>query len=104
MNIKFQHIKICYVQQKRCFKEQRSFPGDLVVKKSACQAGDTSSTPGLGGSFREGNGSPLQDSCPGSPWTEEPGGLQSAGSQRGAHDLENKQQQWQRRKCIKENV
>ena len=27
------------------------------------------------------------------PWTEEPGGLQSMGSQRDRHDLETKQQQ-----------
>ena len=27
------------------------------------------------------------------PWTEEPGGLQSIGSQRVRHDLTNKQQQ-----------
>ena len=27
------------------------------------------------------------------PWTEEPGGLQSVGSQRVRHDLETKQQQ-----------
>ena len=29
-------------------------------KESACNAGDQSSTPGLGGSPREGNGNPLQ--------------------------------------------
>ena len=30
----------------------------------------------------EGNGNPLQYSCLGNPWTKEPGGLQSMGSQR----------------------
>ena len=36
-------------------------------------AGDTSLIPGLGRSF-EGNGNPLQYSCLGNPWTEEPRG------------------------------
>ena len=30
------------------------------------------------------------------PWTEEPGGLQSMGSQRVRHDLANEQQQWKK--------
>ena len=34
----------------------------------------------------EGNGNPLQYSCLGNPRTEEPGGLQSMGSQRVGHD------------------
>ena len=34
-----------------------------LVKKSACNAGDQGSTPGLGRSPGEGNGNPLQDSC-----------------------------------------
>ena len=36
---------------------------------------------GSGGSPGEGNGNPLQYSCLGNPMTEEPGGLQSKGSQ-----------------------
>ena len=48
-------------------------------KESACNARDLSSIRGLKGS----PGSPLQDSClENIPWTEEPGGLQSMGSQR----------------------
>ena len=35
---------------------------------------------------REGNGNPLQYSCWKIPWTEEPAGLQSMGSQRVGHD------------------
>ena len=35
---------------------------------------------------REGDGNPLQYSCLEIPWTEEPGGLQSMGSQRVGHD------------------
>ena len=34
-----------------------------MVKKSACNAGDLGSIPGLGQSPREGNGNPLQYSC-----------------------------------------
>ena len=36
--------------------------------------------------YGEGNGTPLQYSCLENPWTEEPGGLQSMGSQRVGHD------------------
>ena len=35
------------------------------------------------------NWQPLQYACLGNPWTEEPGGLQSTGSQRVRHDLAN---------------
>ena len=41
----------------------RGFPGGSEVKASACKVGDLGSTPGLGRSPREGNGSPLQYSC-----------------------------------------
>ena len=37
--------------------------------------------------LREGNGNPLQFSCPGNLMTEETGGLQSVESQRIRHDL-----------------
>ena len=41
----------------------------------------------------EGNGNPLQYSCLGNPGDkEEPGGLQSMGSQKVRHDLVTKQQ------------
>ena len=36
---------------------------------------------------REGEGTPLQDSCLANPWMEEPGRLQSMGSLRVGHDL-----------------
>ena len=41
-----------------------SFPGGSVGKVSAYNAGDRGSIPGLGRSPREGNGNPLQYSCP----------------------------------------
>ena len=36
--------------------------------------------------YGEGNGNPLQYSCLGNPWTEEPGGLQSIGLQTVRHN------------------
>ena len=38
------------------------------------------------GEMGEGNGNPLQYSCLENSWTEEPGGLQSMGSQKVGHD------------------
>ena len=61
------------------------FPGDLDSKESACNAGDLGLILGSGRSSSEGNGYPLQYSCL-ENFTEEPGGLQSMGSQRVAHD------------------
>ena len=58
------------------------FPGGSADKESACNAGDLGSIPGLGRSPGGGHGNPLQCSCGESPWTEEPDGLQSMGSQR----------------------
>ena len=57
-----------------------------MVKNPPVSAGDADSIPGLGRSPREGDGKSLQYSCQGNPWTEEPGRLQSMGSQRLAHD------------------
>ena len=46
-------------------------------KESACNAGDLGSIPGSGSSPGKWNGHPLQYSCLGIPWTEEPGRLYS---------------------------
>ena len=51
-------------------------------KESACNAGDSSSIPGSEQSSGGGYGKPLQYSCWEITWTEDPGGLQSLGSQR----------------------
>ena len=56
------------------------FSGGSDGIESACSAGDLGSIPGLGRPPGGGNGNPLQYSCWGIPWTEEPGGLQSTGS------------------------
>ena len=60
------------------------FPGGSDGKVSVYNAGDPGSSPGLGRSPGEGNGNPLQSWK--IPWTEEPGRLQSMGSQRVGHD------------------
>ena len=60
-----------------------------MVKNLPANAGDargTGSIPGLGRSPGEGNGNPLQYSCLENPMKEEPGGLQSIGSQRVRQD------------------
>ena len=60
-----------------------------MVKNSPASAGDirdAGSILGSGRSPREGNGNPLQYFAWRSPWTEEPGGLQSMGSQRVGHN------------------
>ena len=57
-----------------------------MVKNLPANEGDTDSIPGLGRSSGEGNGNPLQYSCLENPWTEEPGGLRSIGSQRVGYD------------------
>ena len=61
----------------------QSFPGGSAVKNPTAHvgdAGDVGLIPGLGRSLRGGNGNPLQYLVWRSPWTEEPGGLQSTGS------------------------
>ena len=70
---------------------QGSSPGDSMVKSPPANAEDGSSIPGLGGFPGEENGNPLQYSCLENPWTEEPGGLQSMGSQRAGHNSATKQ-------------
>ena len=57
------------------------FPGGSDGKVSAYNVGDQGSIPGSGGSPGEGNDNPLPYS-----WMEDPGRLQSMGSQRVRHD------------------
>ena len=60
----------------------QGFPGGSDGKESACNVGDLGSIPELGKSPGERNGYPLQYHSWDSPWTEEPGRLQSMGLQR----------------------
>ena len=62
------------------------FPCGSVVKNLPASAGDVSSIPTSGRFPGRGNGNALQYSCLETPWTEEPGGLQSMGLQRVRHD------------------
>ena len=61
------------------------FPGGAVLKNPPANAGDirdVGSIPGLGRSPGEENGNSLSILAWRIPWTEEPGRLQSIGSQR----------------------
>ena len=58
----------------------------LSGKESTCNAGDVGSTPGSGRSPGEGNATHSSILAWRILWTEEPGGLQSMGSQRVGHD------------------
>ena len=62
------------------------FPGGSDGKASVYNAGDLGSIPGLGRSAGEGNGNHSSNLARKIPWTEEPGGLQSMGSQKAGHD------------------
>ena len=57
------------------------FPGSLVGKETACSVGDPSSNPGPGRFPAEGNPTHSSILAWRTPWTEEPGGLQSMGLQ-----------------------
>ena len=65
-------------------RSTQGFSGGSVVKNpppNTGDIGDLRSILGLERSPGGGNGNPLQYSCLENPWTEEPGGLQSMGSQ-----------------------
>ena len=80
----------------------------LLVKNPLANAGDVRDTgliSGLGRSSDGGNGNPLQYFCGIIPWTEEPGGLQSIGSQKSsmteqAHFLTLKEIQYENKISI----
>ena len=61
------------------------FPGGSVVKNLPANAGNTGSIPGSERSPGDRNGNPLQYLRL-EPWTEEPSGLESKGSQRVGHN------------------
>ena len=71
-----------------------------MVNNLPANAGDVGLIPGLGRSPGEENGNPLQYSCLENPMKEEPGRLESMGSQRVKHDLATEQQQIQGRTLI----
>ena len=63
-----------------------SFQGGSDCEESISNAGVPGLIPVSGRSPGEGNGYPLHILDWRTPWTEEPGGLQSMGSQRVRHD------------------
>ena len=65
---------------------KRGFPGSLDGKASAYNAGDPGLIPGSGRSPGEEMATHSSIHALKIPWTEEPGGLQSMGSQRVGHD------------------
>ena len=60
--------------------------GGSIGKDSACSARDLTSVSGLGRSLKKEMAPHSSILAWGIPWTEEPGGLQSMGSQRVRHD------------------
>ena len=66
--------------------QSRTVPSGSDGKASVYDAGDPGSIPGLGRSLGEGNGNPLQYYCLENPMEEEPGRLQSMGSQGVGHN------------------
>ena len=64
-----------------------------MVKNLPANEGGTDSVPGLKRCSGEGNGNHSSTLAWRILWTEEPGGLQSMGSQRVRHNSETKQQQ-----------
>ena len=58
-----------------------------VMQEIFCKAGDASSIPGSGRFPGEGHINPFSILAQEIPWIEEPGGLQSMGSQGVEHDL-----------------
>ena len=57
------------------------FPGDSDGEESACNAGDPGPIPGSGDPLEEEMATHSSLLVWRTPWTEEPGGLQSMGSQ-----------------------
>jgi len=62
------------------------FPGGTVVKNLPANAGDVGSIPVSGRSLKEEMATHSSILAWKMPWTEEPGRLQSTGSQRAGHD------------------
>ena len=69
----------------------KGLPRWLNGKESTCHAGDMGSIPGSGDPLEEEMVTQSSILAWRIPWTEEPGGLQSMGSQRIRHDLAIKQ-------------
>ena len=72
-------------QEKSSFGIEGVFPGGSEVKASDCNVGDLGSIPGSGRSLEKEMATHSSIFAWRIPWTEEPSGLQSMGSQRVGH-------------------
>ena len=72
------------------FKYLRASLHSSVCKESACNAGESSSSPGSGRSPGEGNGNPLQYSCLQNPMERRVWQATVCGVTRAEHDLQTK--------------
>ena len=69
-------------------KPLQGFPGGSAGKKSACNAGDLGSIPGLGRSPGEGHGNLSSILAWEISWTKEPGGIYSPQSRKESNTTE----------------
>ena len=87
------HYRICYHLYKMkiinkfryIYTPTGGFPGGSEVKASACNAGDLGSILGREDPLEKEMATHSSSLAWRIPWTEEPGGLQSTGSQRVGH-------------------
>ena len=79
-----------YVVSSCCMR--LGFPGGSAVKNPPANAGDVGLIPGLGKPLEKEMATHASVLAWEIPWTEEPGGMQSMGSQRFGHDRMTKQQ------------
>ena len=89
-NLSLQHIRcnssLFSVSHRNLKLDIFGFPGGSEDKASACNAGALGSIPGLGRSLEKEMATHSSILAWRIPWTEEPGGLQSMGSQRVRHN------------------
>ena len=105
--MKISHKYLLGTKKKK--KKWRAPQVAVVIKSLPASAGDERDAGSILGSGRSpggGHGNPLQYSCLRTPWTEEPGGLQSTGSQRVGHDWSYLawMQKTERRTCRPVNI
>ena len=77
---------LCVKSHELISLNQQGFPGGSDGKQSAHNAGDQGSIPGSGRSLEKEMATHSSTLVWRIPWREEPGGLQSMGSQRVGHD------------------
>ena len=75
-----------------------------MVKSSPANAGDVVGSVGGEDPLEEGTATSSTNLAWGIPWTKEPGGLQSRGSQGVGHDFVNKQQQLRMKSLCREGL